>query len=177
MYPGLRAVEIISEPKKTVCYCPWKRPEMTKSASFDDVPIFVYPGPRAVEIASGAKKLCPMAHGNGHNWPNRRVLTTSQFFCARGHELLKSSPEPKTVCYSPRKRPEITKSMSFDDVQIFVYPGSPAVEIVPEPKTVCYFPWKRPEITKSTSFDDVPIFMYRGSRAVEIVTRAKNCVL
>ena len=64
---------------------------MTKSTSFDDVPIFVYPGSQAVEIVPGAKK---------------------------------------TVCYSPRKQPEMTRSTSFDHVPISVYPGSHAVEIV-----------------------------------------------
>ena len=67
------------------------------------------------------------------------------------------------MCYSPQKRPEMTKSTSFDDVPIFVYPGSLAVEIVPgAKKTVCYSPRKRPEMTKSTSLDDVPIFVYLG---------------
>ena len=68
---------------------------MTKSASFDDVLIFVYPGARAVEVVSGAKK---------------------------------------TVCYSPRKWPEMTKSTSFEDVPIFMYRVSRAVEIVPGAK-------------------------------------------
>ena len=31
-----------------MCYWPQKRPERTKSVSFDGVPIFVYPGSRAV---------------------------------------------------------------------------------------------------------------------------------
>ena len=61
----------------------------------------------------------------------------SQFSFTRGHEPLKSSPEPKTVCYGPQKRPEITKSASFDDVPIFVYPGSLAVEIVLGAKKLC----------------------------------------
>ena len=69
----------------------------------------------------------------------------------------------------------MTKSTSFDDVPIFVYPGSQAVEIVSgAKKIVCYSPRKRPEMTKSTSFDDVPIFVYRGSRAVEIVPEPKK---
>ena len=71
----------------------------------------------------------------------------------------------------------MTKSTSFDDVPIFVYPGSRAVEITPEPKIVFYNPLKRPEMTKSASFDDVPIFVYPGSLAVEIVPGAKNWVL
>ena len=54
----------------------------------------------------------------------------------------------------------MTKSMSFDDVPIFVYSGSLVVESVLETKTVCYSQRKRPEMTKSMSFDDVPIFMY-----------------
>ena len=57
----------------------------------------------------------------------------------------------------------MTKSTSFNDAPIFVYPGYRTVEIIPEPETVCYIPQKRPEMTKPTTFDDVPIFMYPGS--------------
>ena len=71
----------------------------------------------------------------------------------------------------------MTKLMSFDDIPIFVYQGSPAVEIVPGAKNSVLSPQKRPEITKSASFDDVPIFVYPGSLAVEIVLGAKNSVL
>ena len=67
---------------------------------------------------------------------------TSQFLCTEGHELLRSSPESKTMCYSPRKRPEMTKSTSFDDIPIFVYPGSPTVEIVPRAKDCVLYPTK-----------------------------------
>ena len=76
------------------------------------------------------QKLCAIAHKNGQKWPNRWVLTTSQFSCTSGHQPLKSSPEPKTVCYRSQKRPEMTKSTSFDDVPIFVYSGSRAVHKV-----------------------------------------------
>ena len=62
----------------------------------------------------------------------------------------------------------MTKSTSFDDVPIFVYPVSLAVEIVLGAKNWVLQPIKRPEMTKSMSFDDVPIFMYPGSLAVEI---------
>ena len=72
----------------------------------------------------------------------------------------------KTVCYSQRKRPEMTKSMSFDDVPIFMYGHEPFKSSSEPKKTVCYSPQKWPEMTKSTSFDDVPIFVYPGSRAV-----------
>ena len=34
------------------------------------------------------------------------------------------------MCYSTLKQAEMTKLTSFDDVPIFVYPGSLAVEIV-----------------------------------------------
>ena len=40
----------------------------------------------------------------------------------------------KTVCYNPRKRPEMTKFTSFIDFLITVYRGSRAVEIVPGTK-------------------------------------------
>ena len=43
---------------------------------------------------------------------------------------MKSSPEPKSMRYSPRKRPEMTKFTGFADFQITVYRGSRVVEIV-----------------------------------------------
>ena len=43
-------------------------------------------------------------------------------------------PGAKTMCYSPLKRPEMTKFTSFGDFQIIVYRGSRAVEIVPGAK-------------------------------------------
>ena len=61
----------------------------------------------------------------------------SQFSCIGGHEPLKTSSELNTVCYSPQKRPEMTKLTSFDDVPISMYRGSRAVEIVPGAKKRC----------------------------------------
>ena len=98
-----------------------------------------------------SKKLCAITHENGQKWPNRRVLMTSQFSCSRGHEPFKSCQEPKTVCNSPRKRPEMTKLMSFDDVPIFLYPGSWAVEIVPGDKKPCPIATKKP---RNETIDD-----------------------
>ena len=48
----------------------------------------------------------------------------------RGSRAVEIVPEAKTVCYIPRKRPEMTKFTSFVDFQITVYRGSRAVEIV-----------------------------------------------
>ena len=50
---------------------------------------------------------------------------------------MKSSPEPKTVCYGPCKRPEMIKFTSFDDFEITVYRGSQAVETVTVAKKPC----------------------------------------
>ena len=84
--------------------------------------------------------------------------------------------QKKNVCYSPRKRSEMTKFMSFADSQITVYRGSQAVEIVPgAKKTVCYSPWKWPEMIKFTSFDDFQITVYRGSRALKSSPESKPC--
>ena len=80
------------------------------------------------------------------------------------------------MCYSPLKRPEMTKFTSFGDFQIIVYRGSRAVEIVPGAKTMRYSPLKRPEMIKFTSFGDFQITVYQGSRAVEIVPGAKSSV-
>ena len=51
--------------------------------------------------------------------------------CSGGHEALKSSRDPKTVDYSPRKWPEVLEIMSFDDAARVVYRGSRGIEILP----------------------------------------------
>ena len=42
----------------------------------------------------------------------------------RGSRAIEIDPDPKKVCYSLRKRPEMLETTSFDDVQIAVYRGS-----------------------------------------------------
>ena len=49
----------------------------------------------------------------------------------RGSRAIEIDPDPKTVCYTLRKRPEMLETTSFDDVKIAVYRGSRAIEIVP----------------------------------------------
>ena len=49
----------------------------------------------------------------------------------RGSRAIEIDPDPKKVCYSLRKRPEMLETTSFDDVKIAVYRGSQAIEIVP----------------------------------------------
>ena len=51
----------------------------------------------------------------------------------RGSRAIEIDPDPKKVCYSPRKRPEMLETTSFDDVQIVVYRESRAIKIVPAP--------------------------------------------
>ena len=74
-----------------------------------------------------------LCHHSRVGTSNARMQPSGWGSLRRG-EPLKSSPKPKTVCYSPWKRPEMTKFTSFDDLQITVYRGSRAVEIVPKPK-------------------------------------------
>ena len=52
----------------------------------------------------------------------------------RGPEMFKSTPDPKNVCYSPRKRPEMAEIASFYDATRVVYRGSRGFEIFPGPK-------------------------------------------
>ena len=120
-----------SRDPKIMDYSPRKRPEMPEITSFDDIPIFVYPGSRSVEIVSGAKKNCvllPMETARNDQidefWRRPKFHVTE----ARAVEVVHGAKKP--VCYNPRKRLGMTKSSSFDDVQIFVYPGSWAIEIV-----------------------------------------------
>ena len=74
--------------------------------------------------------------------------------CTGGHGASKSSRDPKTVDYSPRKRPEMREITSFDDAARVMYLGSPGIEILPGPKTVDYSPRKRAEMPEIMSFDD-----------------------
>ena len=74
--------------------------------------------------------------------------------CTGGHGASKSSRDPKTVDYSPRKRPEKLEIMSFE--------------------TVDYSPRKRPEMLEITSFDDAARVVYRGSRGIEILPGPEN---
>ena len=54
--------------------------------------------------------------------------------CTGGHGASKSSGDPKTVDYSPRKRPEMLEITSFDDAARVVYRGSRGIEILPGPE-------------------------------------------
>ena len=54
--------------------------------------------------------------------------------CTGGHGASKSSRNPKTVDYSPRKRPEMPEIMSFDDAATVVYRGSQGIEILQGPE-------------------------------------------
>ena len=49
----------------------------------------------------------------------------------RGHGASKSSREPKTVDYSPRKWLEMLEITCFDDAARVMYRGSRGIEILP----------------------------------------------
>ena len=49
----------------------------------------------------------------------------------RGSLVIEILPGPKTVDYSPRKRPEIPEITSFDNAARVVYRGSRGIEILP----------------------------------------------
>ena len=94
--------------------------------------------------------------------------------CAGGHGASKSSRDPKTVDYSPRKQPEMLEIMSFDAAARVMYRGSRGIEILPGPKTVDYSPRKRTEMREIMSFDDAARVVYRGSRGIEILPGPEN---
>ena len=54
--------------------------------------------------------------------------------CTGGHGASKSSLDPKTVDYSPQKRPEMLEIMSFDDAARVMYQKSRGIEILPGPE-------------------------------------------
>ena len=94
--------------------------------------------------------------------------------CTRGHGASKSSRDPKTMDYSPRKRPEMREITSFNDAARVVYLGHGALKFSWDLKTMDYSPRKWPEMRKITSFDDAARVMYRGSRGIEILPGPEN---
>ena len=51
-----------------------------------------------------------------------------------GNGASKSSRDPKTVDYSPRKWPEMLEITSFDGAARVMYQGSRGIEILPGPE-------------------------------------------
>ena len=94
--------------------------------------------------------------------------------CTGGHGASKSSRDPKTVDYSPRKWPEMHEIMSFNDAARDVYRAHGASKSSWDPKTVDYSPRKWPEMLEITSFDDAARVMYQGSRGIEILPGPEN---
>jgi len=74
--------------------------------------------------------------------------------CTGGHGPSKSSRDPKTVDYSPRKRPEMPEITTFDDAPRVVYRGSRGIKILSGPEPWTYSPRKRPEMPEITSFGE-----------------------
>ena len=91
-----------------------------------------------------------------------------------GHGASKSSKDPKTVDYSPRKQPEMRQITSFDDATRVMYRGHGALKFSRDLKTMDYSPRKWLEMREIRSFDDAPRIMYRGSRGIEILPGPKN---
>ena len=133
VYRGSWNIEILPGPK-TVDYSPRKRPVMTEITSLDDPARNVYRGSRSIEILPGPENRgLTIAHENGQKCPKSLVLTMPLESCTGGHGASKSSRDPKTIDYSPRKRPEMPEIMSFDDASRVVYWGSRDIEILPGP--------------------------------------------
>ena len=130
-----------SRDPKTVDSSPQKRPEMPEiTSSFmisqkscDGIPDHL--NPRRTPTP------CALAHENCQKSPKSRVFTMPLETCTGGHGALKSSWDPKTVDYSPRKRPEMPEIASFCDATRVVYRLS-----------WDYSPRKRREMSEITSF-------------------------
>ena len=60
--------------------------------------------------------------------------------CTGGHGASKSSQDPKTMDYSPRKQPEMREITSFNNAARVVYRGHGASKSSLDPKTVDYRP-------------------------------------
>ena len=130
---GSRGIEILPRPE-TVDYSPRKWPGMLEITSFDDAARVVDRGVTGHRHPPGTRKLWTIAHENGQECSKSRVLTMPLESCTRGHGASKSSRDPKTVDYSPRKRPEMLEITSFDDAARVVYQGSRGTEILLGPE-------------------------------------------
>ena len=69
-----------------------------------------------------------------------------------GHGASKSSRDPKTMDYSPRKWPEMLEIMSFDDAARVMYQGSRGIEILPGPKNRGLWPTKTDKNARNHEF-------------------------
>ena len=94
--------------------------------------------------------------------------------CIGGHGASKSSRDPKTVVYSPRKWPNMREITIFNDAARVVYRGHGALKFSWDRKTMDYRPRKWPEMREITIFYDAPRVMYRGSRGIEILPGTEN---
>ena len=144
-------------------------PEIT---SFDDAAIVVYRGHRSLP---GTRNLWTIAHENGQKCPKSQVLTMPLESCTWGQRASKSSRDPKTVDYNPRKRPEKPKNheswaMPLDSCTR----GHRASKSSRDPKTVDYSPLKWPELPKIISFGYPARFVYPGSQGIEILPGPEN---
>ena len=74
--------------------------------------------------------------------------------CTGGHGASKSSWDPKSVDYSPRKRPEMLESRILTMPVESCTGGHGASKSSRDPKTVDYSPRKWPKMLEITSVDD-----------------------
>ena len=75
--------------------------------------------------------MCAIAHENDQKWPKLSVLYDFMKIVLRGHGPFKSTPDPKTVCYSPRKRPEMAEITSLLRFMKLVLGGSETFKSTP----------------------------------------------
>ena len=122
-----------SDPK-TVCYSPQKRPEMPEITSFYDATRVVYRRSQGFKNLPGTEKSWTIIHENGQKCLKSRVFYDFAKIVGRCPGPFKSTSDPKTVCYSPRKRPEMPEIASFYDTTRVVYRGSRGFEIFPGTK-------------------------------------------
>ena len=77
-----------------------------KSRVFDDIMKLALGVPNRLNLP-WTPKMCAIAHENGQEWPEITSFYDFVKLVLRGPGPFKSTPDHKTVCYSPRKRPEI----------------------------------------------------------------------
>ena len=88
-------------------------------------------GGHGASYPTATQKPWTIAHENRQKCPKSRVLTIPLELCTEGPEASKSSRDPKTVDYSPRKRPEMPEITSFDDAARIASKRSRGIEILP----------------------------------------------
>ena len=98
---------------KTVCYSPRKRLKMLRNHEFFMIPWKSCDGVPNHLNPRQSRKPCAISHENGQKCLISRDFHDFVKIVWRSFGPFKSTSDPKTLCYNPRKRPEMPEIRIF----------------------------------------------------------------